>query len=130
MGGRHADVHRRVADEDLPAYYAGAACLVLPSHYEGFGFPPLEAMACGCPAIVSSAGALPEIAGDATLVVDPRDPPALAGAIELVLTDDAVRRELVDRGLRRARSFTWERTARETRAVYQAVDGRHTCDAG
>jgi len=114
----------RVPDEDLPAYYGGAACLVLPSRYEGFGFPPLEAMACGCPVIVARAGALPEIAGDAALVVDPRDPRALARAIEGVLTDDCLRRELVDRGLRRACHFTWERTARATLAVYRAVEGQ------
>jgi glycosyltransferase involved in cell wall biosynthesis len=120
----------RVPDEDLPAYYAGAACLVLPSRYEGFGFPPLEAMACACPAIVSSTGALPELAGDAALVVDPRDPRALARAIAALLSDDCLRRELVERGLRRARRFSWERTAEETLAVYRAVDGRRPGAAG
>jgi len=120
----------RVPDADLPAYYGGAACLVLPSRYEGFGFPPLEAMACGCPAIVANAGALPEIAGDAALLVPPRDPPALAHAMATLLTDDDARRGLVERGLRRARAFSWERTARETLAVYRVVEGRRPPAAG
>jgi len=111
-----------VPDTDLPAYYSGAACFVLPSLYEGFGFPPLEAMACGCSVIVSNAAALPEVAGDAAVIVDPRDPQALARAIDKILTDDTARRELVERGLRRAREFSWERAARETLAVYQAVE--------
>src|SRR5215208_1776010 len=120
----------RVPDADLPAYYSGAACLVLPSLYEGFGFPPLEAMACGCPVIVSSAGALPEVAGDAALVVHPRDPRALARAMATLLTDENARRDLVERGLRRARRFTWERTAERTLAVYRVVEGRRPPAAG
>ena len=118
-----------VDDEDLPVYYSGAECLVLPSLYEGFGLPPLEAMACGCPAIVSSAGSLPEIAGDAALAVDPRDADALAAAIRAVLTDDTLRADLRRRGRARAASFTWERAGAETMRVYDAVlaarrDGR------
>jgi glycosyltransferase involved in cell wall biosynthesis len=111
-----------VPDHQLPAYYAGAEVLVNPSLYEGFGFPPLEAMACGCPVIVSSAGALPEVAGEAALVVDPSDPRALAEAIRQVLTDPSLRRRLVERGLRRAAQFSWERCARETEQVYERVE--------
>jgi glycosyltransferase involved in cell wall biosynthesis len=110
-----------VADEELVAYYSGAACTVLPSYYEGFGFPPLEAMACGCPAIVSSAGALPEIAGDAAVVVPPDDVHALAAAMKLLLTDSATRSDLRARGLARAAEFTWADAARETARVYDRL---------
>lgn len=111
-----------VPDHELPAYYSGAEVLVNPSLYEGFGFPPVEAMACGCPVIVSKAGALPEVVGDAGLVVDPNDPLALAEAIRQVLTDSSLRRRLVEAGLRRAAQFTWERCARETEQVYERVE--------
>jgi len=110
-----------VAEEDLPAYYSGAECFILPSFYEGFGFPPLEAMACGCPVIVSNVASLPEIVGEAALLVDPNDSDNLAGAIEVVLTDDCLRRELVSKGLERASQFTWEKAAKETVKVYESV---------
>lgn len=110
-----------VPDADLPAYYSGAECLVLPSRAEGFGFPPLEAMACGCPVIVSTAGALPEIVGDAGLQVPPDDVEGLHRALRMLLDDAALRRTLRDRGLRQAQDFSWERAARETQRVYQAV---------
>jgi glycosyltransferase involved in cell wall biosynthesis len=116
-----------VPDADLPAYYAGAACFVLPSRAEGFGFPPLEAMACGCPAVVSTAGSLPEIAGPAALTVDPDDVAGLVAALRRVLTDDALRARLRLRGLARARDFSWERTAGQTLEVYEwarSLDGR------
>lgn len=118
----------RVADDELPRWYSAAACLVLPSRHEGFGLPPVEAMACGCPVIVSSAGALPEVAGDAALVVPPRDPPALADAMRSVLSDPARAARLRRRGLRHAARFTWERAARETHAVYAAVAGAATAE--
>ena len=112
----------RVPDEDLAACYSGASCLVLPSLYEGFGFPPIEAMACGCPVVVSGAGALREIAGEAALVVDPADPQSLAEAIRRVL--NGAGREMVELGLRHARRYSWERAARETVAVYDGVAAR------
>jgi glycosyltransferase involved in cell wall biosynthesis len=112
----------RVPDEDLVAFYSGAKCLVLPSLYEGFGFPPLEAMATGCPAIVSTAGALPEVTGDAAVKVDPHDDAALTLAIAAVLDDETLRRELRARGLEQARRFSWERAARETLRVYEALE--------
>jgi glycosyltransferase involved in cell wall biosynthesis len=112
----------QVPTEDLVAYYSGAACLVLPSLYEGFGFPPVEAMACGCPVIVGNAGALPEIAGDAALIVEPRDVQGLAGGIRHILLDKPAREDFVYLGLKRASQFSWERTAQETLAVYQAVE--------
>jgi glycosyltransferase involved in cell wall biosynthesis len=111
----------RVPDDDLPAYYSGASCLVLPSLAEGFGNPPLEAMACGCPVIVSTAGSLPEIAGDAALIVPPDDAVALHQAMEQLLVDAVTRRGLRARGFARAREFSWDRAARETLSVYHAV---------
>lgn len=110
-----------VPDSDLPAYYSGAECLVLPSRAEGFGFPPLEAMACGCPVVVSTAGALPEIVGDAGLQVDPDDVAGLCAALRAVRDEPALRERLRDSGLRRAAEFSWERTARQTERVYDSV---------
>lgn len=110
-----------VPDADLPAYYSGAECLVLPSRAEGFGFPPLEAMACGCPVIVSTAGALPEIIGDAGLQVLPDDVEGLHRALRTLLSDATLRRTLRERGLRRAQEFSWERTARQTERVYETA---------
>jgi glycosyltransferase involved in cell wall biosynthesis len=110
-----------VTDRHLPALYRGAAALVLPSHYEGFGFPVLEAMGCGTPAVIADRASLPEIAGDAALKVDPDDHEALAAALGRVLDDSGLRAALARRGLERARAFTWERTARQTLALYEAV---------
>ncbi|HLF27969.1 MAG TPA: glycosyltransferase family 1 protein [Anaerolineae bacterium] len=106
-------------DDDLVAVYNGAAALVLPSHYEGFGLPVLEAMSCGAPVVISNRGSLPEIAGGAALVVDdPDDADALAAAIAQVLAAPDLRIQLRQLGLARAAEFTWERCARETLAVY------------
>jgi glycosyltransferase involved in cell wall biosynthesis len=110
-----------IPEEDLPAYYSGAECFVLPSLYEGFGFTPLEAMACGCPVIVSNAASLPEIVGDAALLVDPGDISGLVGSFQVVLTDRGMRRKLVSKGLERAKLFSWENTARETLNVYESI---------
>ncbi len=108
----------RLAEEQLPAYYSAAELFVLPSLYEGFGLPPLEAMACGCPVVVSNRGALPETAGPGALVVDPADETALAAAIEKLLRDGSARDELRERGLRHAAAFSWRRCAEETLAAY------------
>ncbi|MCS6802253.1 MAG: glycosyltransferase family 1 protein [Chloroflexota bacterium] len=110
-----------VPDEDLPALYAAAEAFVLPSRYEGFGLPVLEAMACGAAVVTTTAGALPEVAGDAALLIPPDDPPALAAALSRLLADGALRAALQARGRARAAGFTWDRTARETVAVYRAV---------
>ncbi len=112
-----------LTDADLPALYSGADLFVFPSLYEGFGLPPLEAMACGTPVVCSSAASLPEVVGDAAVMVDPHDVEGLAEAMYRVLTDADLREELRARGLERARQFTWERTARETVAVYREVLG-------
>ncbi|QYJ16885.1 D-inositol-3-phosphate glycosyltransferase [Rubrobacter xylanophilus DSM 9941] len=111
----------RVPQELMPLYYSHAECLAFPSLYEGFGLPPLEAMACGCPVVASNASAVPEVVGEAALLADPRDPRALAGALERVLSDGGLRRSLSRRGFARAALFTWERAARETRLLYEEV---------
>jgi glycosyltransferase involved in cell wall biosynthesis len=110
-----------VDDAELPALYAGAVALAFPSRYEGFGLPPLEAMACGCPVIVSDAGALPEIAGPAALTVPRGDPAALARALETLFTDPGARAALVERGRAHAAGYTWERAARALERVYERV---------
>ncbi len=108
----------RVPVGDLPYLYNAAQLLVLPSFYEGFGLPPLEAMACGTPVVVSNVSSLPEVVGDAGLLVDPEDAPGLAVAIWRVLTDEELRVELVGKGLKRAKCFSWEKAARRTLEIY------------
>ncbi len=110
-----------VDDADLPALYSAAAVFVYPSLYEGFGLPPLEAMACGAPVISSNAASLPEVVGDAALLIDPTDTAALAQALYDGLTQPDLQADLRQRGLRRAAQFSWERCAAETLAVYADV---------
>jgi glycosyltransferase involved in cell wall biosynthesis len=108
--------HRRLAP-----LYRGAAALVYPSAVETFGLPPLEAMACGCPVVASNRTAVPEIVGNGALVVDPDDVGALADAIRRLLTDSALRRDLVARGFANLRRFDWAVTAEETLAALRAA---------
>jgi glycosyltransferase involved in cell wall biosynthesis len=103
---------------ELAALYRGAACLVFPSRYEGFGLPVLEAMASGTPVVATEAGAIPEVAGDAAVLVQPNDPVALAGGIERALAD---RERLVPAGLARAGRYSWAQTARLTLDVYREL---------
>jgi glycosyltransferase involved in cell wall biosynthesis len=110
-----------VDDPLLKRYVACAEALVLPSFYEGFGFPPLEAMACGCPAIVSDRASLPEICGDAALYCNPDDAGDLAARMLEVATNEALRARLREKGLARARQFTWDRCARETAALIERL---------
>jgi alpha-1,3-rhamnosyl/mannosyltransferase len=112
---------RDVSEADLPALYSGATVFVFPSLYEGFGLPPLEAMACGAPVICSNTSSLPEVVGDAALLVNPHAANEIADAIERVLTNPALRDELRAKGLAHAQKFSWERTARETLAIYKRV---------
>jgi alpha-1,3-rhamnosyl/mannosyltransferase len=112
-----------VEDADLPALYAGATLFVFPSLYEGFGLPPLEAMACGTPVVCSNTSSLPEVVGEAALTVNPRDATEIANAITHVLDDAGLRDRLRERGLARAAQFSWEHTARETLQVYRDVIG-------
>jgi glycosyltransferase involved in cell wall biosynthesis len=109
---------------DLAALYAAATAFVFPSLYEGFGLPPLEAMAQGTPVVASRASCLPEVLGDAALLVAPDDEEALAEALRAILADPGLRAELSQRGLARAARFSWERTAASTLAVYQEVLGQ------
>jgi glycosyltransferase involved in cell wall biosynthesis len=112
-----------IPDEDLPAFYSAAACFVYPSLFEGFGLPALEAMACGTPVVTSDRAALPELVGDAAMVVDPESVEALAEAMTRVLTDATLAADLRRRGLERSRRFSWRETARRTLEVYrEAVD--------
>ena len=115
--------HHDVPDADLPVLYAAAKVLAMPSFYEGFGLPALEAMSCGTPVVVADRSSLPEVVGEAGLLVDPDDPEALATALALVLSDEAERERLERAGLEQAREFSWKRVARETQAVYEDVLG-------
>jgi len=107
--------------EDMSAVYSAASVFVFPSLYEGFGLPILEAFACGVPVITSNTSSMPEVAGDAAVLVDPLDAAALGAAMERILTDEAAQMDLRARGLERAALFSWERCARETIAVYEKV---------
>jgi glycosyltransferase involved in cell wall biosynthesis len=130
-GLRHA-VHRHklhkyvrffgfVPDQTLAILYRLAAVFVFPSLYEGFGLPPLEAMASGTPVITSNVSSLPEVVGDAAMLVDPLQPEAIADAMRRVLTDSTLRADLRARGLARARQFSWERSIRRVRQIYGEV---------
>jgi len=110
-----------VDDDHLPDLYRGALLFVYPSLYEGFGLPVLEAMACGIPVITSNRSSLPEVAGDAALLVDPTQAEALAAAMSALLHDDALRQALRAKGLARAATFTWEVVAQRTVDVYRTV---------
>jgi glycosyltransferase involved in cell wall biosynthesis len=110
-----------VPDADLPALLSGALAFVFPSLHEGFGLPVLEAMACATPVVCSSVSSLPEVAGDAALLVDPLDTESLAGAIGRIVTDEGLRRTLVERGLRQIRGFSWQRCAKEILQILEEV---------
>jgi len=110
-------------NEELAALYRGASCLVFPSFYEGFGLPPLEAMACGCPVIVSNVASLPEVCGDAAYYVNPYDVESIAEGMYKVLTDEDLRRSLIEKGLERAKLFSWEKCAKEHLEAFEEVSG-------
>ena len=110
-----------VDDETLAGLYRNAACFAYPSFYEGFGLPPLEAMACGCPVVVSKVASLPEVCGDAAHYVDPHDVEGIAEGLNRVLTDSALRQSLMQKGFERARLFSWEKSAREYLKVFEEV---------
>ena len=106
-----------VPDEYLPALYSGAVALVYPSLYEGFGFPPLEAMACGVPVVTSGTTSLPEVVGNAAVLVDPEDVHSIAEGIAQIASSASMRDALRQRGFERMRKFTWDRTAQQTLKV-------------
>ena len=110
-----------VEDADLPALYSAAQIFLYPSLYEGFGLPPLEAMACGAPVIASNASSLPEVVGEAGLLHAPEDAPELTRAMARLLDDDAARTHFIQAGARQAARFSWERAARETQTLYEDV---------
>jgi glycosyltransferase involved in cell wall biosynthesis len=108
-----------VADEDLPALYRAARAFVYPSLFEGFGLPPLEAMACGTPVVTSDVSSLPEVTGDAALLIDPNDERALANALIEIVNNNGLRAELREKGIAQARKFTWRDAAEKTLSLYQ-----------
>jgi len=110
-----------IAELDLAHYYSSAALLAYPSLYEGFGLPPLEAMACGCPVVTSNTSSLPEVLGEAGIMVNPYDIDSLAQAMRQVLTDSELRNDMVRKGLEQAKRFSWERAAMKTMEVYERV---------
>lgn len=110
-----------VPDSDLPVLYNQASLFVYPSFYEGFGIPPLEAMACGLPVIVSNTTSIPEVVGDAGVYVDPHDVEQISRSIDTVLSDEQLRKGMIGRGLERARLFSWEKTAREILRLYHQI---------
>ncbi len=116
-------IYEDVPDADLVEFYNRAAVFAYPSLYEGFGLPILEAMACGTPVVSATGSSLPEVAGDAALYADSRDAEGFAGQVARVLRDPALRAQMVEAGLRRAREFSWRRTAEQTLAVYRSVCG-------
>ena len=110
-----------VEDAELPSLYTLASCFAYPSLYEGFGLPPVEAMACGTPVVTSTAASLPEVTGGAALLVDPHDVEALSGAIARVLQERELREGLVAKGFARACELTWENSARALLQVLRQV---------
>jgi glycosyltransferase involved in cell wall biosynthesis len=108
-------------DQVVAALYRQCLAFIYPSLYEGFGLPVLEAMACGAPTVTSNSSSLPEVAGDAAILVDPTSAEAITSAIEQLVADGSLRDKLRDRGLRQAARFSWEQTARQTLEVYQQV---------
>jgi len=136
MGWKHEEVLREIdrlnlqdevifpgyiPEEDLVKFYNAADLFVYPSLYEGFGLPPLEAMACGTPVVTSNTSSLPEVVGDAGIMVDPLDVDALADSMHQVLTDDVLHEKLRNMGIARAREFSWEKTAQKTWQIYEQV---------
>jgi glycosyltransferase involved in cell wall biosynthesis len=128
---RHAVIQSRVEAsvrflgfvpiETLRAFYQSASAFVFPSLYEGFGLPPLEAMACGTPVVCSNVSALPEVVGNAAVVVNPENVFDIARGTREVLLNTALRNDLIERGLRQARQFSWERTAAQVLKTYEEI---------
>jgi glycosyltransferase involved in cell wall biosynthesis len=114
----------QVPEADLPKYYNAADIFVFPSYYEGFGLPPLEAMACGCPVITANTTSLPEVIGDAGILVEPNDVEGLANQIYAILSTETIREELVKNGVIRAELFTWENAANLTLDLYNSFTDR------
>ena len=110
-----------LSDELVALFYSRADVFVYPSHYEGFGLPILEAMMLGTPVVTSNTSSIPEVTGDAAILIDPNDPIQLAEAILKVISDSRLRQDLIDKGKARAKLFSWERTAKETLKAYRSI---------
>ncbi|NEP55029.1 MAG: glycosyltransferase family 4 protein, partial [Moorea sp. SIO3C2] len=113
-----------LSDQLVAWFYSNADVFVYPSYYEGFGLPVLEAMTLGAPVVTSNTSSLPEVAGDAAILIDPNQPIELADAIVKVISNSSLREELIRKGKERAMLFSWERTARETLAAYTSLVGK------
>jgi glycosyltransferase involved in cell wall biosynthesis len=111
-----------VSENDITKYYNAADLFVYPSLYEGFGMPPLEAMACGTPVVTSNVTSLPEVVADAAITIDPHEVNAFVEAMYKVLTDEKLRENMIDKGLKRAQLFNWERSAEEMHRVYKQLN--------
>jgi glycosyltransferase involved in cell wall biosynthesis len=111
-----------VSRRQLKLIYQNAVCFLFPSIYEGFGFPILEAMSCGSPVITSKTASMPEVAGDAAMLVDPNDAGAIASAMKEMMTNTALRDSLISKGYRRLDNFSWEKCAQETLRVFEQVN--------
>lgn len=110
-----------ISDNDLLCLYNGADVFVYPSFYEGFGLPPLEAMACGCPVVVSNAASLPEACGDAAYYIDPHNVNSIAEGINKVITDEGLKQELIQKGLKQVKMFNWDKTAKQFLSIFEEV---------
>jgi len=110
-----------IDDRDLPAIYSGASVFVYPSLYEGFGLPPLEAMACGTPVVCSDTSSLPEVVGGAAFLANPLEPGTIAASIKIFLDNEGLAREFSQKGIEQAKKFTWEQTARQTLEIYNTL---------
>ena len=121
LGIRERVTQHYLSDEDMVGAYSHAELFVFPSHFEGFGLPALEAMACGTPAVLAAATSLPEVGADAAAYFEPGDPVNLAGVIAELLSDDGARADLITRGIARSAQFTWERSAEATARAYSAA---------
>ena len=111
-----------VSENDIAKYYNAADLFVYPSLYEGFGMPPLEAMACGTPVVTSNVTSLPEVVADSAITIDPHDIDAFVNAMYDVLTDEKLREAMISRGLKRAQLFKWEKSAEEMRRIYEQLN--------
>ncbi|MDI6757792.1 MAG: glycosyltransferase family 1 protein, partial [Endomicrobiia bacterium] len=119
--GQDIIILETIKPQELADFYRCAELFVFPSLYEGFGLPPLEAMASGCPVVVSNTSSLPEVVGDAGLMVNPYDVDELAGAMHSLLKDENLRQKMIKRGLERSKIFSWDDTAKETLKIYGKV---------
>jgi glycosyltransferase involved in cell wall biosynthesis len=124
MKNKNIHVFDSVSNNDeLAELYRSASLFVFPSFYEGFGFPPLEAMACGCPVVVSNTSSLPEVCGDAAYYIDPHNVESIANGILRVTEDENLRKKLIQKGLERVKLFTWETSAQKHREVFERALG-------